>query len=65
MKNLKEIKVTANQSKRTFTIRTYFDGKISAKYRTYKMNQSEFDIEELNTENDWKHFLTTDEYYIV
>tara|TARA_R100001244_G_C5152390_1_gene129858 strand:- start:354 stop:557 length:204 start_codon:yes stop_codon:yes gene_type:complete len=67
MKNLSEtIEVTANQSKRTFTIRkTYSDGS-KVKYRTIQMNQSEFDSEEMNTENDWKQFLrATNDYYTV
>jgi len=59
------IKVTANQSKRTFTIRkTYLDGS-KVKYRTSTMNQQEFDIEEMNTENDWKQFLKSDDYYRI
>ena len=66
MKNFNQtIKVTANQNKRTFTIRMYDNGKLYVKYRTHQMNQSEFDIEEMNTDNDWKQFLTTDDYYIV
>ena len=66
MKNSnKTIKVKANQSQRTFTIRCYINGKLYAKYRTYKMNQSEFDSEEMNTENDWRQFLKTDDYYMV
>jgi hypothetical protein len=61
-----EIKVSANQSKRTFTIRKYIDGKLFAKYRTIQMNQEEFDSEEMNTENDWKNFLrSTNDYYTV
>ena len=63
MKTSEKIKVTANQSKRTFTIRkTYSDGS-RVKYRTSTMNQQEFDIEEMNTENDWSDFLKTDDYY--
>ena len=59
------IKVTANQSKRTFTIRkTYVDGS-KVKYRTSTMNQQEFDIEEMNTENDWMQFLKSDDYYRI
>jgi len=59
------IKVAANQSKRTFTIRKYIDGKLFAKYRTYPMSQEEFDSEEMNSENDWKQFLKSDDYYRV
>jgi hypothetical protein len=66
MRNSTEtIKVTANQSKRTFTIRKYIDGKFFSKYRTIEMNQEEFDTEEMNTENDWKIFLKSDDYYTV
>ena len=63
MKNSETIKVTANQSKRTFTIIKYIDGKLFAKYRTVEMSQDEFDSEDMNTENDWKQFLKSDDYY--
>ena len=59
------IKVTANQSKRTFTIRKYIDSKLFAKYRTILMTKEEFNSESMNTENDWKQFLTTPDYYAV
>ena len=59
------IKVKANQSKRTFTIRKYINGKLFAKYRTLPTSQEDFENEEMNTENDWKQFLKTDNYYTV
>lgn len=60
------LKVTANQSKKTFTIRSYFDGKLFAKYRTLSMSKDDFENEEMNTERDWLHFLrSTDNYYKV
>lgn len=59
------IKVTANESARTFTIRTYVDGKLNAKYRTVKFSKEEFENESNNTENDWKHFLKSSDYYLV
>jgi len=66
MKTQKEtIKVTSNQSKRTFTIRKYIDGKFFVKYRTFPTSQDDFDTEEYNTENDWKQFLKSDNYYKV
>ncbi|QLE02870.1 hypothetical protein HX109_15325 [Galbibacter sp. BG1] len=66
MKNSNEtIKVTPNYSKRTFTIRKYIDGKLFAKYRTIEMSQEEFDSEEMNTDDDWKQFLKSDDYYQV
>ena len=65
MKVVETIKVASNQSKRTFTIRKYIDGKLFAKYRTGEMNKEDFDAEEMNTENDWQHFLKSDDYYKV
>ena len=67
MKTQKEtIKVFPNQSKRTFTIRKYIDGKLFAKYRTTTMSQEEFESGEMSTENDWKYFLrSTNDYYKI
>jgi len=60
------IKVVANQSKRTFTIRKYIDGKFFVKYRTTTMSKEEFESSEMSTENDWKYFLrSTNDYYKV
>lgn len=59
------ITAKANQSKRTFTIRKYIDGKLFAKYRTFEMSDDDFFAEEMNTENDWKAFLKSDYYYAV
>ena len=55
-----EIRVSKNRSKRTFTIRTPY-----VKYRTYKMSKDEFSSAYYWTENDWKQFLKTDEYFKV
>lgn len=57
-----EIKVSANQSKRTFTIR-----KNSSKYRSYPMRKEDFNHAWRNwTGNDWSNFLGYDgEYYSV
>ena len=61
-----KIRVKANQTTRTFTIRAYDEvGKLSAKYRTNTMSKEEFEIEENNTENDWRQFLKSDNYYKV
>ena len=65
MKTLKTIsgrliKVSANQSKRTFTIKTE-----TGKYRTYSMNKDEFINCEMNTGNDWQDFLKSNDYYSV
>jgi len=59
------LKVSANQSKRTFTIRKYIDGKFSVKYRTVPMRKTVFESTEYNTEGDWKQFLKSDNYYKV
>jgi hypothetical protein len=57
----REIKVTPNHSRNTFTIRTS-----AAKYRTLPMSKYEFNNANRNwTGNDWQQFLKTDEYYKV
>ena len=60
-----KIKVSSNKQNRTFTIRkTYSDGS-TVKYRTNPMSREEFNDEAMNTTNDWKQFLKSDDYYIV
>ena len=59
------IKINANKSARTFTIRTYVDGKLNNKYRTIKFSEEDFQSENNNTENDWKQFLKSSDYYLV
>ena len=59
------IKATANQSKRTFTIREYTNGELSEKYRTTQMNIEEFNDSEYKTEGDWRDFLRNGEYHSV
>ena len=54
------MKVTSNKSARTFTIKNE-----TATYRTFKMSIEEFQSCQYNTENDWKQFLKSDEYYKV
>ena len=54
------MQVTANYSKRTFTIR-----KNGSKYRTFIMSYIEFQNELGNSEHDWKQFLKSDDYYEV
>jgi len=57
----KKLKISSNQSARTFTIRTEY-----AKFRTLPMSQEEFDSNENNTGNDWQQFLNaTSDYYEV
>lgn len=55
-----EIKVSANHSKRTFTIR-----KNGLKYRTYPMNKEEFSSSLYMTANDWNYFLKSNDYYRI
>lgn len=54
----REINVTPNHSKRTFTIRTE-----SGKYRTLPVNKKEFNNDLDNTANDWQNFLRYDNSY--
>lgn len=63
--SIETIEVKANQQKRTFTIRKFIDGKLFSKYRTIEMSKEEFNSEEMNTDNDWKQFLKSDDYYTV
>jgi len=65
MKTTETITATPNFSARTFTIRKYIDGELFAKYRTFQMSQEEFDSELMNTENDWRQFLKSPDYYKV
>jgi hypothetical protein len=66
MKNLnKEIKVTANQSAKTFTISIFNEGVLISKYRTHPMSKLEFEDCECNTQSDWNEFLKSDSYYKV
>ena len=54
---MKTITATPNHKNRTFTIRTYINGKLNFKYRTIQMSKKEFEAELNNTQNDWSHFL--------
>jgi hypothetical protein len=64
-KEVYTITATPNYSKRTFTIRTFYDGKLFAKYRTVQMGLIEFDETEMYTSQDWKDFLKGDDYYEI
>jgi len=56
-----KLRISSNQSARTFTIRTGY-----AKYRTLPMSKEEFNSCEHNTGNDWQQFLNaTGDYYEV
>ena len=55
------IKVTANRSKRTFTL--IVNG---TRYRTYPQSKEEFNDNLHNTGNDWMQFIrATQDYYPV
>lgn len=57
----RQIKVSSNQSKRTFTIKTE-----SGKYRTISFTREDFNrADRFWTGNDWQNFLKTDEYFKV
>lgn len=61
----RKLVVKGNKSKRTFTLRfTYEDGS-KVKYRTIPFSKEEFVSAEHWSEDDWKQFLKTDEYYEV
>jgi hypothetical protein len=51
------ITAKANQSKKTFTIRKYEDGKLVSKFKTTPMNKEDFKDCEYNTELDWSNYL--------
>jgi len=59
-KTLTAMKTTSNKSARTYTIRVNGN-----KYRTLQMSKQEFDSAYYWSENDWKQFLKTDEYYTI
>lgn len=56
----RKIKVSANHSKRTFTIKTD-----AATFRTFSMSKDEFNNSLHDTGNDWNQFLKSVDYYKV
>jgi hypothetical protein len=56
----REIRVAANYSARTFTIKTDV-----ATYRTIRLSREEFESCENNTGQDWMRFLNSSDYYKV
>jgi hypothetical protein len=65
MANFKTITAVANHSKRTFTVRCTWAEGDSIKYRTIAMDKEEFQSSLHHTENDWKQFLKSEDYYKV
>lgn len=65
IKNIKtRYTITLNHSAKTYTIRRYDSGKLTAKYRSYPTAASEFS--EYWTESDIKNYLrNSNDYYIV
>ena len=59
------ITATPNYKNRTFTIRTYISCKLNNKYRTITLSKAEFENELNNTENDWKQFLKSNDYFLI
>lgn len=62
---MKTITATPNNKNKTFTIRTYLNGKINNKYRTVKLSKQEFQSESNNTQSDWFEFLKSSDYYLI
>lgn len=59
----KKYEIQLNRSRRTYTIRRFDDGKVTAKYRSYPQGNS---FSEHWTENDIKSFLRySNDYYQV
>jgi hypothetical protein len=54
------LKIRSNKSERTYTIQTE-----TAKYKTVKMTQDEFDSCWYNTANDWADYLKSPDYYKI
>ena len=61
----RELQVSLNYSKRTYTLKFKYSDGATIKYRTTPMSKEDFNNNLLNTENDWLQFLKTDDYYKV
>lgn len=62
---LESYAVKQNKSKKTYTIRCYSLNNLYAIYRTLPMSKEDFNNAYYYTQNDWRNFLKTDEYYKV
>jgi hypothetical protein len=65
MKTKIKIESIVNYSKKTFTLRKYYNEKLGAKYRTIRLHEDEFNSCLNNTNNDWLNFLKSDDYFVV
>lgn len=54
--------IVLNRSRKTYTIRRFDNGKVTAKYRSYPQGN---EFSENWTENDIKSFLKYGDYYVV
>ena len=64
--NTYEYTITGNKSKRTFTIREYYNGRLSSKYRTVKQSKNDFHYYSLfATQNDIKQLLRSGDCYLI
>lgn len=54
--------IALNRSRKTYTIRRFDNGKVTAKYRSYPQGN---EFSENWTENDIKSFLKYGDYYVV
>lgn len=54
--------IALNRSRKTYTIRRFDNGKVTAKYRSYPQGNK---FSENWTENDIKSFLKYGDYYVV
>ena len=61
----RELYVSLNYTKRTYTLKFKYSDGATIKYRTTPMSKGEFNSNLLNTENDWIEFLKSDDYYKV
>lgn len=59
------IKATANEDKLNFTLECFSNGEHYATYETNVMSEDEFNENEFNTQDDWKQFLKSEDYYRV
>jgi hypothetical protein len=62
MKTETNYKITLNRKNKTYTIRRYDNGKLTAKYRSLPQGE---DFSENWTENDIKTFLRYGDYYVL
>jgi hypothetical protein len=60
-----KLTATPNYSKKTFTIRKYYDDGTILKYRTIQLSPEDFENELMNTKNDWINFLRSEDYYRI